>query len=230
MRKIEGLLIDVDGTFVDSNLAHAQSWHEALKEAGIETTYQEVRDNLGLGSDTLLSRIGKLQLKSKEAQRVRDIRREIFHQRYLKSIKPFPSAQQLLQELNREYKIFVVSSATEEDLEALLKQTGLLSYIEGYVSAKDTTDSNESPIEVAIRKIQLPASKLLMLGSSPYAVDAAEECGIKTIAFTCGGWRERDLQDAVAVYKDPDDLLHTMRKKNAHVLDIRGHRGLSENI
>lgn len=229
MRKIEGLLIDVDGTFVDSNLAHAQSWHEALKEAGIETSYQAVRDNLGLGSDSLISRIGKLQLKSKEAQRVREIRREIFHQRYLKTIKPFPSAQQLMQELNREYKIFVVSSATEEDLHALLKQAGLLPYIEGHVSANDITNA-QSPIQVAIEKIQLPASKLMMIGSSPYAVDAAEECGIKTIAFTCGGWRERDLQDALAVYKDPDDLLHTMRKKNAHVLDIRGHRGISENI
>ena len=229
MRKIEGLLIDVDGTFVDSNLAHAQSWHEALKEAGIETSYQEVRDNLGLGSDTLISRIGKLQIKSKEAQKVREIRREIFHQRYLKTIKPFPAAQQLMQELNREYKIFVVSSATEEDLYALLKQSGLLPYIEGHVSANDMTNSM-SPIEVAIQKIQLPASKLMMIGSSPYSVDAAEEYGIKTIAFTCGGWRERDLQDALAVYRDPDDLLHTMRKKNAHVLDIRGHRGISENI
>lgn len=233
MRKIEGLLLDVDGTLVDSNDAHAHAWMDSFSDFGFKPAYKDVRERIGMGGDNLLPLVAKISIKSKEGQAIDKLRRTIFHERYLKKIKPFHFAQQLLETLNKlNFKLVVASSASEEDLLALLRQTGLYHLIDDYTSSTDVEFSKPNPdiVEVALEKMQLPASKVLMLGDTPYDIDAARKVGVDTIAFTCGGWKAKDLRDAVKIYKDPEDLLHDLRKNNTHALEVRGHRGISENI
>jgi HAD superfamily hydrolase (TIGR01549 family) len=233
MKKIEGLLLDVDGTLVDSNDAHAHAWMDSLSDFGIRPAYKDVRERIGMGGDNLLPLVAKISLHSKEGQAIDSLRRTIFHERYLKMIKPFHFAQQLLETLNKlNFKLVVASSSSEEDLLALLRQTGLYHLIDDYTSSADAEFSKPDPdiIEVALEKMQLPASKVLMLGDTPYDIAAARKAGVDTVAFTCGGWKAQDLGDAVKIYKDPEDLLNDLRKNNAHALEVRGHRGISENI
>jgi phosphoglycolate phosphatase-like HAD superfamily hydrolase len=62
------------------------------------------------------------------------------------------------------------------------------------------------PIRAALAFLDLPAAQVLMIGDTPYDVEAARKVGVGTIAFRCGGWSSQDLADAVAVYEDPQDL------------------------
>ena len=39
MAAVKGVLLDVDGTLVDSNDAHAKAWVEALAEAGVAADF-----------------------------------------------------------------------------------------------------------------------------------------------------------------------------------------------
>jgi beta-phosphoglucomutase-like phosphatase (HAD superfamily) len=43
MRPVEGVLLDVDGTLIDSNDAHAHAWVKALEEAGVKVPFKRVR-------------------------------------------------------------------------------------------------------------------------------------------------------------------------------------------
>lgn len=233
MQKIEGLLLDVDGTLVDSNDIHAHAWMDALTDFGFRPSYKDVRDRIGMGGDNLLPLVAKISDKTKEGKAITDLRRTIFHDRYLKTIKPFPYAQQLLECLNKlGYKLVVASSASEDDLFAILRQTGLYHLIDDYTSSADADASKPNPdiIEVALEKMQLAPSHVLMLGDTPYDIAAARQAGLDTVAFTCGGWRAAELIGAVKIYKDPEDLLHDLRKNNTHALDVRGYRGISGNI
>lgn len=233
MRKIEGLLLDVDGTLVDSNDAHAHAWMDALSDFGIKPSYQDVRERIGMGGDNLLPLVAKISNKSQQGKAIDSLRRTIFHDRYLKTIKPFPFAQQLLECLNKlGYKLVVASSASEDDLFAILRQTGLYHLIDDYTSSGDAEFSKPDPdiLEIAMGKMQLPKSKVLMLGDTPYDIAAAQAAGLETIAFTCGGWNAKDLEGAAKIYKDPEELLNDLRKNNTHALEVRGYRGISENI
>ncbi|MBD0335622.1 MAG: HAD family hydrolase, partial [Cyanobacteria bacterium Co-bin13] len=44
-------------------------------------------------------------------------------------------------------------------------------------------------------------------GDTPYDIEAAGKAGVSVIAFRCGGFGDGDLQDAIAIYDDPADLL-----------------------
>ena len=45
------LLFDVDGTLIDSNDAHAESWTQALKEHGVTVEVDQIRRMIGMGGD-----------------------------------------------------------------------------------------------------------------------------------------------------------------------------------
>ena len=47
--RLRGVILDVDGTLVDSNDAHARAWVEALKEGGFDVPFERVRPLIGMG-------------------------------------------------------------------------------------------------------------------------------------------------------------------------------------
>ena len=53
MERPTGVLLDVDGTLVDSNDAHAHAWVKALVEAGVRAEFAAVRRLIGKGGDKL---------------------------------------------------------------------------------------------------------------------------------------------------------------------------------
>jgi phosphoglycolate phosphatase-like HAD superfamily hydrolase len=55
----------------------------------------------------------------------------------------------------------------------------------------------------ALKKLGLPADEAVMLGDTPYDVEAASKLGVAVIAFRCGGWHDRDPAGARAVYDGP---------------------------
>jgi phosphoglycolate phosphatase-like HAD superfamily hydrolase len=47
----------------------------------------------------------------------------------------------------------------------------------------------------------------MMLGDTPYDIEAAARTEVREIALRCGGWGDSDLSGAVAIYQDPAELL-----------------------
>src|SRR5688500_9218901 len=92
---LKAVLLDVDGTLVDSNDAHAHAWVEALAEAGREVAFVRVRRLIGMGGDKLLPTVAGIAEESPEGQRIGERRSEIFCQRYLPRLRPFPGAAEL---------------------------------------------------------------------------------------------------------------------------------------
>ena len=58
------VLFDVDGTLIDSNAAHAESWHQALREHDVDATLARVRSLVGMGSDNLLPALAQISDES----------------------------------------------------------------------------------------------------------------------------------------------------------------------
>ena len=49
---IKAVLLDIDGTLVDSNDAHAHAWQAAFGDAGIVIDFQRIRSCIGMGGDS----------------------------------------------------------------------------------------------------------------------------------------------------------------------------------
>ncbi|HYP20393.1 MAG TPA: HAD family hydrolase [Chloroflexia bacterium] len=208
--KIKGVILDVDGTLVDSNDAHIRSWLEALSQHGHNCTYEEIRRLIGMGSDNLLPTAIGVEKDTSEGKRLSDTWGEVFERDYLPNIKAFPRTRDLLLALKaRGLKLVVASSAQEDMLDKLLDIAEAKDLIEESTSADDAENSKPDPdiVEASLGKIGLGPDEVLMLGDTPYDIQAASKLGIGTIGLRCGGWDDAGLKGAVAVYDDPADLL-----------------------
>ena len=47
---LKGVIFDIDGTLVDSNDAHAESWVDTFAEAGYDVPFAVVRPLIGMGA------------------------------------------------------------------------------------------------------------------------------------------------------------------------------------
>jgi phosphoglycolate phosphatase-like HAD superfamily hydrolase len=207
---IRGVILDVDGTLVDSNDAHARAWVEGLREGGFDVPFERVRPLIGMGGDKLLPEVTGLSDEHPRAKRVGDRRGEIFKSRYLPSLRAFPKTRELLLRMRDQgLKLAVASSAQPDELHALLRIAGASDLIEGASSAGDAESSKPDPdvVHAALGRLTLGPTEVLMIGDTPYDVEAASRAGVGSIAFRCGGWDDTRLAGALAVYDGPADLL-----------------------
>jgi phosphoglycolate phosphatase-like HAD superfamily hydrolase len=185
------VIFDVDGTLVDSNDAHARAWLHAFAEHGITVGYEPVRRAIGMGGDKLMPLVAGIEEDSAQGQKISEQRKKIFKEMWLPRLQPFAGARELVERLSRDgFVLAIASSASEEELHPLLEAARVADLV-----------------TAAITRAGCPREATVMIGDTPYDVEAAARAGIQIIAVTCGGWRREDLKGAVAVYADPADLL-----------------------
>ncbi|HET7273752.1 MAG TPA: HAD family hydrolase [Longimicrobiaceae bacterium] len=208
---LRGIVLDVDGTLIASNDAHAQAFIEAARRVGLDVPpYEEVRRLIGKGGDKLIPEVWGIPSEEGKGKELSSVKGEIFRDRYLPNLQATPGARALLEQFRDDgLKLVVATSAKEEDLKHLLKRAGIEDLIEGGTTASDVEDSKPDPdvMHSAVNKAGLEPTEMLMLGDTPYDVEAASRAGVRTVAVRCGGWSDDDLSGAIAIYDDPADLL-----------------------
>jgi HAD superfamily hydrolase (TIGR01509 family) len=212
MRQDRGVILDIDGTLVDSNDEHARAWVDTLAERGITVAFETVRPLVGMGGDKVLPRIsGGIRDDSPEGEALSARRGAIFRERYLPRVSPFPGTRELIQRMRDDgFAIGIASSASEEDLHALLEQAGVADLIDTRTSSDNAERSKPDPdiVHAALARMGLAPERVVMIGDTPYDVEAANRSRVACIAFRCGGWwRDEDLKQAAAIYDGPADLL-----------------------
>lgn len=210
----EAALFDIDGTLIDSNGAHAHAWTEALHEHDVAVELDSVRRLIGMGGDKLLPAIANIREESKEGKAIARRKKAIF-QTLLPGLAATRGAKELVQYLReRGIELVIATSADENELAALLAQAGLADFFPKRTSKDDAAESKPDPdiVEAAIRKTSARPERIVMIGDTPYDIEAATRAGIGAIAVRCGGyWPDRDLAAARAICDDPRALLDALR-------------------
>ena len=207
---VEAVLLDIDGTLLDSNDAHAQAWSDVFHEAGLEIGSETVRPLIGMGSDKLLPKLTGIEADSEEGKRLVERRKEIFLKEYLPVIRPFPKARDLLERLRDDgARLIVATSASDDELRGLLAALGAEWLIDDQTSSSDAKRSKPDPdiVRVAVDKAGVGPERCAMLGDTPYDVEAAARSRVRTVALRCGGHGDDELRGAAEIREDPADLL-----------------------
>src|SRR5207244_700896 len=103
----------------------------------------------------------------------------------------------------------VASSANEAELAPLLAVANIGDLIEGATSSSGAERSKPDPdiVRAALARLELAPARVIMLGDTPYDIEAAKRSGLGTVALRCGGRSDHELAGALAIYDDPADLL-----------------------
>lgn len=210
---VQGVILDIDGTLVISNDAHAQGWVEAFAAHGYEVKFEQVRPLIGMGGDQIVPKFAPgLSGKEGKGKEIADRRKELIINKFGKNLAPAPGSRQLLLKIQDEgLRMIIATSATSEELEVLLKAAqvdDILNKDEAATSS-DAKASKPEPdiVEAALSKLGMQPSDVLMLGDTPYDIESASKAGVAVIAFRCGEFDDSQLKNARAIYNDPADLL-----------------------
>jgi HAD superfamily hydrolase (TIGR01509 family) len=223
MRRLEGVLLDVDGTLVDSNDAHAHAWVRALSEHGFNVPFANVRRLIGKGGDKLLPEVTGLSAESPKGKAISGLRKKIFFKEFLPFLRPFPRVKELLGHMKEDgLRLATASSAKDDELDGLLKICGAGEFLEIRASSDDADNSKPDPdiIHAALGKLGLTAAQVILLGDTPYDIAAGVQASVAVIALRCGGWRDEDLAGAMVIYNDVADICD-------HYAESPVHRGAS---
>ena len=207
------LLVDIDGTLVDSNALHAEAWRRAFEHFGIQVGMDEAWRQIGKGADQLIPAFLSEPDRKRLEPKLKELRKEIFHRDYMERIVPFAGARALLVRVRAHgMKIALATSSDPEDLKTYGKIIGMEDLVDEASSSGDAEASKPEPdiFKAALAKLHMKPEQAIALGDTPWDAQAAGKIGIPTIGLTSGGWRRDDLRDAgcVEVWQDPSDLLH----------------------
>jgi phosphoglycolate phosphatase-like HAD superfamily hydrolase len=211
---IDTILLDIDGTLVDSNEAHAHAWIDALAEAGVTRTYADVRPLIGMGADQLLPRVSSVLASTREPGKTAARREgEIFKERFLDSIRPMDGARDLLLALkHHRVRCVIATSASNEQVDALLELAGISDLIDARATADDAAESKPAPdiVRAALLAARSRLVNSVMLGDTRYDIQAAHAAGLPAIVLRCGGAAETDLAQAARVFDTPRDFARAL--------------------
>lgn len=208
---IKAALLDVEGTLVLSNDAHALAWVSAFAHFGYQIDYGKVRPLIGMGGDKIIPKlVPDLASAPDITENISKTRSQIFLNEHAPGLEPAPGSRDLVLFLkSKGLKVMIASSAKAEELSALLKAARVDDLLQEVTTSGDADESKPAPdiVHVALSKLGLSGPQAIMIGDTPYDIQAANSAGVALIAVRCGGWDDADLKGAIAIYDNPTHLL-----------------------
>ncbi len=209
---MRAVIFDLDGTLVDSNELHVEAWDEAFRHFGKEFSKEKLRKQIGKGGDQYLPEfLNEFEIRTLGAE-IEQFRSKLFTQKYRDRVRPFPQVRELLQRVRDDgKKIALATSGNESETKFYLKLLHISDLVDAHTSKNDVARSKPQPdiFLRALNLLHLPASDAIVIGDTPYDIEAAKKIGLSTIAVLCGGFSADELraEGAIAIFHDPADLL-----------------------
>jgi HAD superfamily hydrolase (TIGR01509 family) len=208
---IDAVLLDIDGTLVDSNEFHVIAWQQAFEDAQKPVAAELIRKQIGKGADMLIPALAP-GLSADEREAIAKRHGAIFKSQFLPRVKAFPGAHSLIAALHGSGREVVLASSSDQaevdhyvqllDVEALLRAT----------TSADDVERSKPAADIFATALQKTSGKspadTMAIGDTPYDVIAAAKCGIRTIALRSGGFTDEELLSSqpAGIYEDVGDL------------------------
>ena len=208
--RIDTVLLDLDGTLVDSVYQHTTAWRAAFRDVGVDVASHRIHRSIGMGGDRLVAAVAGESVENAVGDEVRARHKERLDERF-HEIVATDGAAELLEELRtRGFTLVLASSADKELSERLLDRVeGGASLLHDRVAGGDADESKPAPdlVEVALGSVD--PQRAVMLGDTVWDVESAGRAGVACLGMHTGGISTAELLEAGAasVHDTPRDLL-----------------------
>jgi HAD superfamily hydrolase (TIGR01509 family) len=207
---IQTVILDVDGTLMDTNYLHVEAWARAFMKIHHPVPRSEIHYQIGKGSDLMLGALIREELH----QQADELHSQLFGE--LKQYAcPLPGAKELIKTLSLQgMEIWLATSAKSEELEHHVQALEAKDKLAGLVSSADVDNSKPAPdiFQLTLERAGCSPKESIVVGDTIWDIQSAQGCGLQTVAVMTGGaFSRQELQEAgaVAVYKDCAELLQS---------------------
>lgn len=182
MNKIKAVIFDMDGVLIDAKEWHYEALNRALRLFGIEIKRQ---DHLAVYDG--LSTSKKLEILSSKTNLpiglhtlITNLKQKYTMDTVFSRCIPVPQHIDALEKLKNEgYRLAVCSNSVRQSVKIMMELSGLLKYLEFYLSNQDVVKSKPNPemYNKAIARLQLQPNECLVLEDNENGIKAALASG-----------------------------------------------------
>lgn len=192
------VIVDIDGTLVDTNYHHALAWFRAFRRHGVIVPVWRIHRAIGMGGDQLVALVAGNDVESEKGDQIRAAEKPIYMS-MIQEVEPFDGARELLAELGDSGRtVILASSAKDDEVEHYVELLEARDRVAGWTTSADVEQTKPEPdlVEAALEKAG--SREAVMLGDSVWDVEAAKRAGITTVTVLSGGYSAAELREAGA--------------------------------
>lgn len=185
------ILLDLDGTLVDSVYHHVMAWDAALRDHGMPLPFWRIHAGIGMGTARLLPWLFGRHLD--EAESLAEHHKAGFIERG-DLLRASEGALALIEDLRvREVPFQIATSASPEHRELLLEALGEDDL--PFADAGSVPSSKPAPdlLLAACEELGAEPSASTLVGDSPWDAEAARRVGMRSIGVRVGGFSTQAL-------------------------------------
>jgi HAD superfamily hydrolase (TIGR01549 family) len=203
------VVLDIDGTLLDSNYHHVLAWARAFEQAGVTVPLWRIHRAIGMGGDRLVGSVAGDEVEREHGDEVRD-RWEKEYDGLIDETQLLPGAKELLAELQgRGLSVALASSSIPQHAQHAFELLDAGRLADAATTSEDAEESKPDPglVEEALSRVE--GGPACVVGDSVYDVEAAQRAGVPAYGVLTGGYGRAELEEAGAagVYTDLPDLL-----------------------
>jgi HAD superfamily hydrolase (TIGR01549 family) len=207
------VILDIDGTLVDTNYHHAIAWYRAFRRNGIVLPIWRIHRKVGMGGDQLVAALCGEDVEREHGDAVRDDEGELYAE-LIDEIEPMEGAGELIADLKgRGHAVVLASSAKPEEVERYVDMLDAAEVADGWTTSGDVDATKPNPdlLEEALQRARDAGGdgdRALMIGDSIWDCEAARRARIDSLGLLTGGFSTAELRDAGAraVFESVEEL------------------------
>jgi HAD superfamily hydrolase (TIGR01509 family) len=204
-------ILDVDGTLIDTNYQHALAWFRAFAAHDIVLPVWRIHRHIGMGGDQVVQALTDERTEHELGDSIREAESNRYGE-MIEEVAAMDGARELLSELGgRGHKVVLATSAKPQELDHYLAMLDARELADAWTSAGDVQATKPEPdlVKAALEKVDATPEQSVMVGDTPFDVEAAKRAGVETIAVLSGGFAREELEEAgaIAVFESVAELL-----------------------
>jgi beta-phosphoglucomutase-like phosphatase (HAD superfamily) len=194
---VKALILDLDGTLIDSHKAHIKSYQSVFESRGLIIDRSELEKHFGkVAEDIIKSLFPKL---TKQVIKLIIAEKQVNFLNHLSLLKPLACANKLLSFANRKYSLAIATSMSRVEMLAVIKQLGWSDYFKALVSSYDVKNPKPAPdilfevINQLSSNNDLMVSDCLFVGDSVFDAQCSLSAGVPFIGVATGTYSRDEL-------------------------------------
>jgi HAD superfamily hydrolase (TIGR01549 family) len=164
--------------------------------------------HVGMGGDKFVAALAGDEVEERLGDAIRDAWEELFDG-LIDEVEPLDGAHALLVDLKeRGHSVVLASSSVAKHFDHFLDLLEAREVADAWTTKDDVEASKPDPDLVEAALAKAGTRDAVMLGDTPWDVEAAARAGLETVALITGGFSEQELRDAgaVAVFESIEEL------------------------
>jgi HAD superfamily hydrolase (TIGR01549 family) len=201
-------ILDVDGTLVDTNYHHSIAWYRAFRQNGIVLPLWKIHRHMGMGGDQLVASLTSDAVEEEKGDEIRSAEKALY-MALIDEVSAVKEAREFVIDLKESgHTVVLASSAKAAEIDYYIDLLDVRSIVDSWTTSADVEATKPQPDLVKAAMEKAGSDSCVMVGDTPWDIEAARKVDVDTIAVITGGFSRAELEEAgaAAVFESVAEL------------------------